>query len=143
MAQLADYLLANRLVSPNDLETAAAESHASGRTLGQVLVDLGILPESTLVKFVASQLGMPFYELADVSVDGSAIALVPEGMCRRYALMPVGFSGEALRIAMADPSNVVALDDLRSTTGREIKVGVATRVTSSPPSTATIDRRAN
>ncbi len=127
MAQLADYLLANRLVAPSDLDAASAESRAQGRTVGQVLVDRGILPESTLVKFVASQLGMPFYELAEVSVDGSALALVPGSMCRRYALFPVGFSGETLRIAMADPSNVVALDDLRSTTGREIKVGVATR----------------
>jgi type IV pilus assembly protein PilB len=127
MAQFADYLLANGLVAPADLELASTESRSTGRTLGQVLVDRGILPESTLVKFVASQLGMPFYELADIAVDGSALALVPGALCRRDVLIPVGFAGEKLRIAMADPSNVVALDDLRSTTGRDIAVGVATR----------------
>lgn len=127
MAQFADYLLANGLVAPADLELASTESRSTGRTLGQVLVDRGIMPESTLVKFVASQLGMPFYELADVAVDGSALALVPGALCRRDVLIPVGFAGEKLRIAMADPSNVVALDDLRSTTGRDIAVGVATR----------------
>lgn len=127
MAQFSDYLLANGLVSPAEVEKAASESRSTGRTLGQVLVDRGILPESTLVKFVASQLGMPFFELAEVSVDGSALAMVPGALCRRDVLIPVGFAGEKLRIAMADPSNVVALDDLRSTTGRDIVVGVATR----------------
>ena len=126
MAQLADYLLANGLVTATDIDAASQESSATGRTLGQVLVDRGVVAESTLVKFVAGQLGMPFFELADLTIDGSALALVPGSMCRRYLLIPVGFDGDRLQVAMADPSNVVALDDLRSTTGRELRTGVST-----------------
>lgn len=127
MPQFSDYLLANGLVTSSDLDQSLKESRATGRTLGQVLVDRGIVPEATLVKFVAAQLGMTFFELADLTIDGSALALVPGPMCRRYSLIPVGFVGDKLSVAMADPSNVVALDDLRSTTGRDVVAGVSTR----------------
>ena len=76
VAQLADHLLANGLVTATDID-AASQSSATGRALGQVLVDRGVVAESTLVKFVAGQLGMPFFELADLTIDGSALALVP------------------------------------------------------------------
>ncbi|MDQ1246059.1 MAG: type pilus assembly protein PilB [Actinomycetota bacterium] len=127
MPQFSDYLLANGLVTSSDLEQSLQESRSTGRTLGQVLVDRGIVPEVTLVKFVAAQLGMPFYELADLTIDGSALALVTGPMCRRYSLIPVGFDQDRLIVAMSDPSNVVALDDLRSTTGRDVVAGVSTR----------------
>lgn len=126
MAGFADYLRAQGLVSAADLESAVAESRSNGRTLGQVLVDRGVVAESALVRFVASQLGLPFYELADLTIDGSALALVPGSLCRRHSLIPVGFDGDRLLIAMSDPSNVVALDDLRSSTGRDVRAGVAT-----------------
>jgi len=125
--QLADYLLANGLAAQQDLAAAQAESQQSGRALSQILVERGVVSEGTLVQLVASQLGMQFFELAEMTIDGAAISAVPGSLCRRYSLIPVGFEGEKLVVAMADPSNVVALDDVRSSAGREIRAGVATR----------------
>ena len=90
-------------------------------------MERGVVSEGHLVQLVASQLGMQFFELAEMTIDGAAISAVPGSLCRRYSLIPVGFEGEKLVVAMADPSNVVALDDVRSSAGREIRAGVATR----------------
>ena len=127
MASLADYLLANGLVNRVDLDRAMVESRSSNRALSQVLVEGGLVSEGALVKLVATQLGMPYYELAELTLDGSALATIPGSLCRRYAVIPIGFEEGKLLVAMADPANVVALDDLRSTSAMDVKPGVATR----------------
>ena len=127
MPQLSDYLLANGLVTTAQLDQAQAESAQTGRTLSQILVDRGVVAESTLIRLLAAQLGLPYFELSEATVDGAALAAVPGALCRRYHLIPVGFEGDKLLVVMADPANVIALDDLRSTSGREILVGVSTR----------------
>ncbi len=127
MASLADYLLANGLVNRADLDRAVAESMSSKRALSQVLVERGLVSEGALVKLVATQLGMPYYELAELTLDGSALATIPGSLCRRYTVIPIAFEDGKLLVAMADPANVVALDDLRSTAAIDIRPGVATR----------------
>jgi type IV pilus assembly protein PilB len=124
---LSDYLLANGLVTTAQLDQAQAEAAQSGRTLSQILVERGAVAESTLIRLLAAQLGLPYFELSEATVDGAALAAVPGALCRRYHLIPVGFEGDKLLVVMADPANVIALDDLRSTSGREILVGVSTR----------------
>ena len=127
MASLADYLLANGLVGRVDLDRALADSRSSNRALSQVLVERGLVSESALVKLVATQIGMPYFELAELTIDGAALATIPGSLCRRYSVIPVGFDDGKLLVAMADPANVVALDDLRSTAAMDVKPGVATR----------------
>ncbi len=127
MPQLSDYLLANGLVTPAQLDEAGAEAGNTGRTLSQVLVERGVVSESTLVRLLADQLGLQYFELAEAVIDGAAIAALPGALCRRYHLIPVGYDGDRLVVVMADPSNVMALDDVRSTAGCEIRAGVATR----------------
>lgn len=127
MPQLSDYLLANGLVTTAQLDQAQAEAAQTGRTLSQVLVERGAVAETTLIRLLAAQLGLPYFELTEATIDGAALAAVPSSLCRRYHLIPVGFDGDKLLVVMADPANVIALDDLRSTSGREILVGVSTR----------------
>jgi len=103
------------------------EQERGGRALGRVLIDQGVLTESQLVAALATQIGLRFVDLGDFAVDGSAIGRVPGAVCRRHSAMPIGFEDGKLLVAMADPANVFAVDDIRSLTGMDVKPVVATR----------------
>jgi len=125
--QLGDILLEGGLVSPTQLESAYEEQERVGRALGRVLIEQGVLTESQLVAALATQIGLRFVDLSDFSIDGSAIGRVPGAVCRRHSAMPIGFEEGRLLVAMADPANVFAIDDIRSMTGMDVKPVVATR----------------
>jgi type IV pilus assembly protein PilB len=125
--QLGDILLEDGLVTPDQLSEAYDEHQRAGRSLGRVLVERGILTESQLVAALAQQIGLPFVDLSDFPVDGAAIASVPSSVCRRYNALPIGYDDGKLVVAMADPANVFAVDDIRSITGLDVKPAVATK----------------
>ena len=126
--QLAEILLAEGLVDENQLAVAYDEQHRVGRSLGRVLVDQGVLSEGQLVASLAQQIGLPFVDLEDYKVDGSATGRVSGAVCRRHTALPIGYTDDGkLLLAMADPGNVFALDDVRSMTGLEVKAVVATK----------------
>jgi type IV pilus assembly protein PilB len=125
--QLGDILLEGGLVSEDQLVGAYEEQQRQGRSLGRVLVDSGVLTEAQLVAALATQIGLRFVELTDYPVDGSAIGRVPGAVARRHTALPIGFEEGRLLVAMADPANVFAIDDLRSITGMEVRAVVATR----------------
>jgi len=125
--QLGDILLESGLVSRDQLDAAVIEQNRLGRSLGRVLVDQGVLTEAQLVASLATQIGMRFVDLADVQVDGSALARVPGHVARRHTAIPIGHEEGRLVVAMADPANVFAIDDIRSVAGIEVKPVVATR----------------
>ncbi len=127
MKQLADILLEGGLVDDAQLAAAYDEHQRAGRSLGRVLVERGLLSEPQLVAALAQQIGLPFVDLTDFAVDGSAVALVPAAVCRRHTVLPVGYDEGKLVLAMADPANVFAVDDVRSITGMEPRPVVATR----------------
>ncbi len=127
MKQLGDILLEGGLVSPIQLEAAYEEQQRVGRALGRVLIEQGVLTESQLVAALAAQIGLRFVDLSEFSVDGSAVGRVPGAVCRRHSAMPIGFQDGKLLVAMADPANVFAIDDLRSLTGMDVKPVVSTR----------------
>jgi len=125
--QLGDILLEGGLVSAQQLEVAYEEQERVGRALGRVLIEQGVLTEAQLVSALATQIGLRFVDLGDFAVDGSAIGRVPGAVCRRHSAMPIGFEDGKLLVAMADPANVFAMDDIRSLTGMDVKPVVATR----------------
>jgi len=125
--QLADILLEDGLVDEAQLAAAYDEHQRAGRSLGRVLVEHGVLSEAQLVASLAQQIGLPFVDLTDYAVDGSAVALVPAAVCRRHAVLPIGHEDGRIVLAMADPANVFALDDVRSLSGLEPRPVVATR----------------
>ena len=127
MKQLGDILLEGGLVTRDQLTEAFEEHQRLGRSLGRVLVDRGILSESQLVAALAQQIGLRFVDLTEFPVDGSAVARVPEPVCRRHTALPIAYEEGRLLVAMADPANVFAIDDIRSLTGLEVKPLVATR----------------
>ena len=127
MKQLGDILLEGGLVSSQQLSEAYEEHQRLGRALGRVLVERGVLTESQLVAALAQQIGLRFVDLSDYPVDGSAVSLVPNAVCRRYNALPIGYEDGRLLVAMADPANVFAIDDIRSISGLDVKPAVATK----------------
>ncbi len=131
MKQLGDILLAGGHVTQDQLDTAVADQDRLGRSLGRVLVDQGVLTEAQLVAALAAQIGMRFVDLSDAQIDGSALGRVPGHVARRHCAIPIGFEEGKLVVAMADPANVFAIDDIKSVAGHgayiDVKPVVATR----------------
>ncbi|NNC91813.1 MAG: Flp pilus assembly complex ATPase component TadA [Acidimicrobiia bacterium] len=121
-------LLQEGLLSRADLDRATTIQTDTGMPLGRILVEEGFVKETDLVKTLAGHIGLEFVSLDEVTIDPSATALVPEALARRYAAIPIEFNEDgALVVAMADPANVLAIDDIRAITGIDVVPKVATR----------------
>jgi type IV pilus assembly protein PilB len=121
-------LLEEGLLTRDQLDQAVSLQTESGLPLGRVLVDEGLIEEAELVKILARQIGLEYVDLSDTQIDPAAAALVPDYLADRYSAVPIGFNEDGkLMVAMADPANVLAIDDLRSVSGYEIVPKVATR----------------
>jgi type IV pilus assembly protein PilB len=91
------------------------------------LLERGVISQTQLASARAAQAGLPFVELLDYPVDANAVSQVPAALCRRYEILPIGNAGGYLILAMADPGNVFAIDDVRALTGSQVKCVVAER----------------
>ncbi|MEP7763976.1 ATPase, T2SS/T4P/T4SS family [Sanguibacter sp. 25GB23B1] len=126
MKQLGEILLEEGMVTEAQLMAALDEQVTRGTSLGRVLVELGVLTEGQLVSTLAGQVGMQFVDLDTYPVDRTAVSRLPGAVCRRYTVLPVAFENGAILLAMADPGNVLAVDDVRSMTGLQVVPVVAT-----------------
>ena len=99
MKQLGDILLDGGLVSAAQLTGAIEEHQRSGRSLGRVLVEQGVLSEGQLVAALATQIGLRFVDLTEFAVDGSAVTRIPDSVCRRYTALPIGYEDGKLLVA--------------------------------------------
>jgi type IV pilus assembly protein PilB len=124
--QLGEVLLDEGLITQEQLGTALAEQQRLGRSLGRVLIDLGLVREPDLVSALARKIGLNFVDLTEFQIDPSAASLIPEQVARRYRALPIGYEDSMLVVAMSDPANVFALDDIRTITGKQVKPVVAT-----------------
>ena len=126
MKQLGEILLEEGMVTEAQLMAALDEQVTHGTSLGRVLVELGVLTEGQLVSTLAGQVGMQFVDLDTYPVDRTAVSRLPGAVCRRYTVLPVAFENGAILLAMADPGNVLAVDDVRSMTSMQVIPVVAT-----------------
>jgi len=125
--QLGSLLIARGLLTAEQLEAALEEQERTHRSLGRVLIDQGLVSEAGLVSTLATQLGLDYVDVTDYAVDPSAATLISDGLARRYQALPIGWDEGRLVVAMADPSNVFAVDDIRTITGADVKMVVSTR----------------
>ncbi len=125
--KLGQILVRNRIITEDQLEEALAKQRESGDSLGRVLIELKMVSEGALTSILARQIGLKYIDLANYDIDISASSLIDAEVARRYTLLPIGFEDGRLMIAMADPTNVFALDDVRIMTGMEIEPLVATK----------------
>lgn len=127
MKQLGAVLVDSGLLTEEQLAEAVKVQQEQGRSLGRVLIDLGYIAEKDLVRALAEQIGMPFVELGEMTIDGRAATSVSETITKRHTALPIGYEDGKLVVAMADPANVFALDDIRTVTGMDVKAVVATK----------------
>lgn len=118
--RLGDLLLAAKLITPEQLEQALGVQKRTGERLGKVLVNMGLVTEDDILKTLEVQLGIPQVSLSD-KIDPALVKSFPESVLRRHKVLPLKREGRRVIVAMSDPLNVVALDDLRLASGLEIE----------------------
>ena len=123
--RLGRLLVDNGLISEEALDDALEDQAASGERLGHYLVEKNLVQESDLVRMLSDQYGVPAADIDNLEVLSSILELVPAEMARRYLLVPVKADEKMLEVAMVDPTDVVAMDDLKFATGLRIQPMVA------------------
>jgi len=120
--RLGDLLLEENIITAEGLAAAVAEQRRTGQLLGATLVRLGLISEQQLLERLQQQLGLPLVDLNSVVVDEAATQHIKEELAKKYGALPLEIEGRStLRVAMADPLNVAALEDLRFHSGMFIK----------------------
>lgn len=120
-------LLDEDLITSAQLAEAVEMQLETGVPLGRLLVEEGIVDEGELVRTLARQVGVDYVDLSDYQIDPAAAAQIPESVSERYGVLPIGFQDDKLVVAMADPANVFAIDDVRALTGLDVIPRVAMR----------------
>lgn len=123
--QLGDLLLKTKLISEKQLEEALAEQKQLGGRLGEHLIRLGYVNEDDILDALSQQYGVPSINLEHFEIDDSVIRLIPSDVARKYQFIPVSKTGATLTVAMADPTNVFAMDDITFITGYRVEPVVA------------------
>jgi CBS domain-containing protein len=124
--QLGQMLLEQGLLTQPQLDIALRQHRNTPKSLGRTLIDLGYIRERDLVRALAKQVGLDFVDLRVHRIDPVAAALLPDQLARRYRALPIGERDGKLLVAMSDPANLYALDDIRAVTSREVQPVVAT-----------------
>ncbi len=127
MRQLGQILVDDGLISTEQLGEAQDIQRTLGKSLGRVLIDKAYVNERDLVRALAQQIGMTFVDLQEIDVDARAVTTISDVICKRYTAIPIAYEGDKLVVAMSDPANVFALDDIRTITGRDVKPVISTR----------------
>jgi type IV pilus assembly protein PilB len=128
MWRLGDRLVAEGLITPEQLQRALAEQKGTREKLGSVLVRLNLLTEDKLLAFLSRQYSVPSVTLARLDIDPEVARLVPAQLAERLHVLPLKRSGNVLTLAMADPTNVLALDDVAFFTNLQIQPVVASEM---------------
>ena len=124
--RLGDILKEVGLVTEAQIDKAMARQKETRKRLGQILVEDGVVNELDLSKALATKFGVPFLDLTSTRIDAAAGNMIPEKVARKYGAVPVRFLDDnSLLVAMVDPANIFALDDLRILTGYEIHPAIA------------------
>ncbi len=121
--RLGRVLVQSGLITQEQLDAALAE--ASGRSLCAVLVEQHVTDEVSFARAVAENMGLAFVDLGAIDVDPNAATMVSVDIARRHSVLPIRIQDDELVVAMADPANIFAIDDLRIVTGYDIKPVVA------------------
>jgi type IV pilus assembly protein PilB len=123
--RLGELLVRNKLIDEKQLAKALEEQTTTGGRLGASLVKLGYLKEEDLAAFLSRQYGVPSINLNEFEIDDTVIKLIPAEVVQKYQLIPVNRAGSTLIVAMADPSNIFAIDDIKFMTGYNVEIVVA------------------
>jgi len=123
--RLGDILIQAGIITPAQVAVAIEAQKKTKERLGKSLIRLGFITEENLIKTLAHQLKLNYVNLKEEKIDRSLAKLIPEKVARRHLVVPLAQMGQVLMVAMADPLNIFALDDLAFKTGLEIEPVIA------------------
>jgi len=123
--RLGELLVRENLISLQQLQRAQDEQKKAGGRIGYHLTKLGFIEESELTNFLSKQYGVPSINLKEFDIDGEVVKLVPKEVAEKHQCIPVNRAGASLILAMSDPSNIYAIDDIKFLTGYNVEVVVA------------------
>jgi type IV pilus assembly protein PilB len=123
--RLGDLLVKEKVITQEQLEAALKTQKETNARLGSVLVKLGYMSDDDVTNFLSRQYGVPAINLSYFEVDPSVVKLIPQETAKRYQILPLSRVGASLTIAMVDPTNVFAMDDIKFMTGFNIEPVVA------------------
>jgi type IV pilus assembly protein PilB len=119
--KLGEMLIKAGLLTPQRLQEALEYQKSNGGKLGLNLVKLGFVKDEDLTRILSQQYGVPSIHLPKVEIDDAVVKLIPSEVAQKYLIMPVSRSGSTLTIAMVDPTNVFAMDDIKFMTGYNVE----------------------
>ena len=123
--RLGDLLVKEKIITPEQLEQATKAQKEQNCRLGSALVKLGFLTDEDVTNFLSRQYGVPAINLSYFEIDPAVVKLIPFETAKRYQILPLSRVGASLTIAMVDPTNVFAMDDIKFMTGFNIEPVVA------------------
>ena len=128
MGTIGDLLLRANIISPEQLAEAVDESRQSGNRIGYCLIKQGVIEESELTNFLSKQYQVPSINLNDFEIDDDVIATIPKEVAQKHRCIPINRAGPSMVVAMSDPGDIPAIDNLKFVTGLNIEVVVASEV---------------
>jgi type IV pilus assembly protein PilB len=123
--RIGELLLKEKRITPDQLQEALNYQKANGGKVGYTLVKLGFVKDEELTALLSKQYGVPSINLAQFEIDPAVIKLIPAETAQKYQIIPLSRSGATLTIAMTDPTNVFAMDDIKFMTGYNVEPVVA------------------
>src|SRR5881628_3776532 len=120
-AKLGEILVRENLISPQHLRQALDYQREHGARLGYNHVKLGLVSDDTITAILSRQYGIPAVNLELVDIDDSVLRLIPQEVAQKYSVLPLSRVGATLTLAMVDPTNVFAMDDIKFMTGLNIE----------------------
>ncbi len=126
--RLGEMLIREGLITEDQLRSALDYQNKSGGRLGSVLVRMKYVQEEDITELLSNQFGVPSINLSNFEIEEAVLKLIPAEVARKYHLLPISRTGASLTIAMADPSNVFAQDDIKFMTGYHVEPVVASEI---------------
>ena len=123
--QVAEIFVEQHVLQPSQAEDVLTEANLNGKTIVQAMVDSGFVDESGFYRTIAEALGVEYVDLAEGQISPAILKLIPSGLARLHRALPIGLNGNTLRIALADPLDPHAAEDLRFALGKDVEVVVA------------------
>src|SRR6476660_5545566 len=126
--RIGELLLKEKRITAEQLQDALTYQRQNGGKLGANLVKLGYIQDDEITALLSKQYGVPSIALGQFEIDTAVIKLVPAETARKYQIIPLSRSGATLTIAMTDPTNVFAMDDIKFMTGYTVEPVVASEI---------------
>src|SRR6476469_1950403 len=123
--RIGELLLKEKRITPEQLQEVLAYQKANGGKLGLILVKLGFAKDEELTALLSKHYGVPSINLTQFEIDPAVIKLIPPETAHKYQIVPLSRAGATLTIAMTDPTNVFAMDDIKFMTGYNVEPVVA------------------